>query len=111
MVRYFINTTEIPIVTIMYEINLQSKFFYNILRSINSKQFILIKMNKKEQKLISFLDSKEELEKISNEMKDGWKIVNLIKNGNYFAGIMEKFAEGDEQGAVYIPPRKQFKII
>jgi hypothetical protein len=95
----------------MYEIHLQSKFFYNILRSINSKQFILIKMNKKEQKLISFLDSKEELEKISNEMKDGWKIVSLIKNGHYFAGIMEKFTEDDEQGAVYIPPRKQFKII
>lgn len=68
-------------------------------------------MNKKEQKLISFLDSKEELEKISQEMKEGWTIVSLIKNGNYFAGIMEKIAEGSEQEVVYIPPRKQFKII
>ncbi len=68
-------------------------------------------MNKKEQKLISFLDSKEELEKISQEMKEGWTIVSLIKNGNYFAGIMEKIAEGPEQEVVYIPPRKQFKII
>lgn len=68
-------------------------------------------MNKKEQKLISFLDSKEELDRISQDMKDGWKIVSLIKNGNYFAGIMEKFTESSEQGVVYIPPRKQFKII
>ncbi|MCP5369489.1 MAG: DUF2674 domain-containing protein [Rickettsiaceae bacterium] len=67
-------------------------------------------MNQKEQKLISFFDSKEELDRIDQEMKNGWKIVHLIKNGNYFAGIMEKFNEEDQQ-VVYIPPRKQFKII
>ena len=54
MVRYFINTTEMPIVTIMHEINLQSKFFYNILRSINSPQFILIKNEHKRTKTYIF---------------------------------------------------------
>ena len=93
---------------------------------VKSKYFIYIKVNKhllinikglimgnkivsSQQKLISFLDNEEEMQKIAKEMQEGWHIVNLMKNGNYYAGIMEKRAR--EEGTVFIPPRKQFKII
>ena len=67
--------------------------------------------NKPQQKLVSFTDNQVELDKISEDIKNGWSIISLVKNGNYYVGIMElnsNFSEAKE--TVFIPPRKRIKI-
>ena len=66
-------------------------------------------MSQIEQKLVSFIDSPQELSKIDAQMKQGWRIVSLIRNGNYYAGIMEKGKA--KQDGVFIPPRKGFSVL
>ncbi|MGC0371386.1 MAG: hypothetical protein DGJ47_000075 [Rickettsiaceae bacterium] len=69
-------------------------------------------MTAREQKLVSFLDNTTELDKIAKEMQEGWSIVSLMRNGNYYAGIMEKLPkEEPAEGDVFIPARKKFTII
>jgi hypothetical protein len=63
-----------------------------------------------EQKLISFTDNDAELQKISDDMKKGWAIVSLVKNGNYYVGIMEYNNNAEQKDSVFIPPRKKIKI-
>lgn len=65
---------------------------------------------KPEQKWISFEDTPEELEKISEDMKNGWSIVSLLRNGNYYAGIMELTNTDSSNEEFFIPPRKKLKI-
>jgi hypothetical protein len=67
--------------------------------------------NKPQQKLVSFTDNQVELHKISEDIKNVWSIISLVKNGNYYVGIMElnsNFSEAKE--TVFIPPRKRIKI-
>jgi hypothetical protein len=67
--------------------------------------------NKPQQKLVSFTDHQIELDKISEDIKNGWSIINLVKNGNHFVGIMElnsSFSETNQ--TLFIPPRKKIKI-
>ncbi len=67
--------------------------------------------NKPQQKLVSFTDNQIELDQISEDLKNGWSIISLVKNGNYYVGIMEfnsNFSETKE--TVFIPPRKKIKI-
>ena len=67
--------------------------------------------NKPQQKLVSFTDNQVELDKISEDIKNGWSIISLVKNGRYYVGIMElnsNFSETTE--TVFIPPRKKIKI-
>ncbi|HJK86287.1 MAG TPA: DUF2674 domain-containing protein [Candidatus Megaira endosymbiont of Nemacystus decipiens] len=70
-------------------------------------------MKKIEQKLVAFAENEQEMKQIELEMNDGWSIVSLIRNGNYYAGIMEKPTDSavKEPGSVFIPPRKGFKIL
>lgn len=68
------------------------------------------------QKLISFTESKADLDNIIQDMKQGWHIISLIRNNNYYIGIMEQSTgeqETDEEGnpIVFIPPRKKIKIL
>ena len=67
---------------------------------------------KPEQKLISFTDSAEDLAKVTEDMKNGWSIVSLVRNHNYYVGIMEKtkFSSDDKNAKLFIPPRKKIKI-
>lgn len=66
------------------------------------------------QKLISFVDTPLERERITAEMKNGWSIVSLMQNGSYYIGIMEKTPDysliPDEEKVVYLPPKKKIKI-
>lgn len=64
------------------------------------------------QKLIAFTENSMDLENIRKDMKLGWSIVSLIKNGNYYVGIMEQNAHHslDENGSFFIPPSKKIKI-
>lgn len=65
------------------------------------------------QKLISFSDAnKTEMENIKQDMKDGWAIVSLVQNGNYYVGVMEKNEKPSEssEDKIYIPPRKKIKL-
>ncbi len=64
---------------------------------------------KAEQKLVSFAYHPTELERITEEMKDGWSIVSLVKNGNYYVGIME-YNPNKEPGTMFVPARKRIKI-
>ena len=70
-------------------------------------------MRKIEQKLVAFAENEQEMKQIELEMNDGWSIVSLIRNGSYYAGIMEKPTgfTVQEPGSVFIPPRKGFKIL
>ncbi len=67
-----------------------------------------------QQKLVSFSDNKNDLNRIKQEMNEGWAIISLVQNGNYYVGIMEKMqpviqnADGDTP--VFIPPRKKISI-
>lgn len=67
--------------------------------------------NNLQQKLVSFTENSPELEKINEDMRNGWSIISLVKNGSYYVGIMElsdSFNEKNE--SLYIPPRKKIKI-
>lgn len=65
--------------------------------------------SKNVQKLIAFTKNSLDLEHIKEDMKEGWNIVSLMKNGNYYVGIMELNSNNDN-GVVFIPPRKKIKI-
>ena len=66
---------------------------------------------KPEQKLISFTDNPMELEKVSNDMNNGWSLISLVRNGNYYVGIMElNSTSGLAEECLFIPPRKKIKI-
>lgn len=66
------------------------------------------------QKLVSFSDNKADLEKIKQDMDEGWSIISLMQNGNYYIGVMEKVASitdfPPEEAKIYLPPRKKIKI-
>lgn len=67
--------------------------------------------NKTQQKLVSFTENSSELDKVKEDMRNGWTIISLVKNGSYYVGIMElsdNFNKEDE--TLYIPPRKKIKI-
>jgi hypothetical protein len=70
--------------------------------------------NRAAQKLISFVDNPTDLERIKKDMDDGWNIISLVRNTNWYVGIMEKAPSNDdvptEDKTVFIPPRKKFKI-
>jgi hypothetical protein len=65
------------------------------------------------QKFISFTENKVDLDNIARDMKEGWSIISLMRNGSYYVGIMEYLQQNqnsDEDTVVFIPPRKKFKI-
>lgn len=67
--------------------------------------------NKPQQKLVSFTDNQVELDKITDDLKNGWSIISLVKNGSYYVGIMELNSDFSEaKQTVFIPPRKRIKI-
>jgi hypothetical protein len=67
------------------------------------------------QKLISFFDSKADLDRIQQDIKDGWAIVSLMQNDKCYVGIMEKILNNyqlsEQEQKVYIPPRKKLKFL
>jgi hypothetical protein len=63
-----------------------------------------------ERKLISFAGNPTELEKISEDMKNGWYIISLVKNEEYYTGIMEKDNKIRNKNSIYIRPRLKLKI-
>ena len=65
---------------------------------------------KTQQKLVSFTYRPNELDKITEEMEEGWSIVSLVKNGSYYVGIME-YNPNKQPGSIFIPARKKIKII
>jgi len=65
------------------------------------------------QKLVSFSDNKNDLNRIRQDIAEGWAIISLMQNGNYYIGVMEKLPTNDnnsEDKKIYIPPRKKIKI-
>ncbi len=66
---------------------------------------------KAEQKLVSFSDTPKDLEKISDDMSNGWSIISLMRNSNYYVGIMElNSGANTSEDSLFIPPRKRIKI-
>lgn len=61
-----------------------------------------------EQRLISFIDTEHDLERIRQELANGWFFVSLVVNNGYYVGILEKKCTQDHH--VYIPPRKKIKF-
>lgn len=67
--------------------------------------------NKTQQKLVSFTENSSELDKVKEDMRNGWTIISLVKNGSYYVGIMElSNSFNEENETLYIPPRKKIKI-
>lgn len=64
------------------------------------------------QKLVSFSNNRNDLLRIKKEMNEGWFIISLVQNGNYFVGIMEKASQDAEkkEDSVFIPPRKKISF-
>lgn len=64
------------------------------------------------QKLIAFTDNSPDFEDVKEDMKSGWSIISLIKNGNYYVGIMEQNDQkaANDSKSFFIPPRKKIKI-
>ena len=70
---------------------------------------------KSEQKLVSFSYNKTDLDKITEEMENGWVIISLMQNGNYYVGVMEKQqnanpSDDDSDGKIFLPPIKQVRL-
>lgn len=64
-------------------------------------------MNQQEhKKIISFSYSDKGLKQLELEVERGWKIINIISNGNIYSAILEK----SSQEGFYIPPRKNIQI-
>lgn len=67
--------------------------------------------NKTQQKLVSFTENSSELDKVKEDMRNGWSIISLVKNGSYYVGIIElSDSFNEENETLYIPPRKKIKI-
>jgi hypothetical protein len=66
---------------------------------------------KPEQKLVSFSSNSEEIDNVSRDIENGWSLINLVRNGSYYVGIMElnKGAAASSE-TLFIPPRKKIKI-
>jgi len=64
------------------------------------------------QKLVSFSsENQAEFGQISSDMEEGWNLINLIRNGNHYVGIMEKTQDNSiETESIFIPPRKKLSI-
>jgi len=62
------------------------------------------------RKIISFTDDEAEMEQISEDMKNGWAIINLVQNDKYYLGIMEKDYNIKSEDSIYIRPRLKLKI-
>ena len=69
-----------------------------------------VKRPKPEQKFISFIEGDREWQQVQLDMKDGWVITSLLKNGSYFVGRMERPLQDLPAGDVYLPPLKKLKI-
>jgi len=63
------------------------------------------------QKLIAFTENSPDFEAVKADMKNGWNIISLVKNGHYYVGIMEQPERPlTEKDVFFIPPRKKIKI-
>lgn len=63
------------------------------------------------QKLVAFTENSSDFETVKTDMKNGWNIISLVKNGNYYVGIMEQPERSStEPDSFFIPPRKKIKI-
>ena len=67
-----------------------------------------MKRPKPEQRLISFVDNPQEMERIQQELDSGWFFISLVANHGYYVGILEKRQKDSD--VIYIPPRKKIKI-
>jgi Protein of unknown function (DUF2674) len=71
--------------------------------------------DKAQQKLVSFSDSKSDIDRISCEMKAGWCIISLVVSNGCYVGIMEKTPNlpksSQEDTPIHIPPRKKIKFL
>ena len=65
-----------------------------------------------EQKLISFSDNPQDLDRVKEEIKNGWYFVSLTKNNSVYIGIMENRNKSTlAEDSIFIPPRKKIKIL
>jgi len=64
------------------------------------------------QKLVVFTNKSSDLENIKQDMESGWSIVSLMKNGDYYVGIMEQNNQNlaNDKDTFFIPPNKKLKI-
>ncbi|MBF8246791.1 MAG: DUF2674 domain-containing protein [Rickettsia sp.] len=65
------------------------------------------------QKLVLFTENDTDIARISSDIKDGWSIVNLIKQDNHYVGIMEQIEHKKTdtgEHVIFIPPRKKLRI-
>ena len=66
---------------------------------------------KPEQKLVSFTNNSVELANVTTDMQNGWSLINLVRNGSYYVGIMELRSDANvTKDSLFIPPRKKIKI-
>lgn len=71
-----------------------------------------MKERKSEQKLVSFSENSPEFKSVEQDLKNGWSVVSLVKNGCYYVGVLEKSNHFDpETGTIFIPPRKRLKFL
>ncbi|MFK8039773.1 MAG: hypothetical protein AB8B67_00285 [Rickettsiaceae bacterium] len=64
----------------------------------------------KEEKLIHFNFFSDEFEELKAYIKDGWSIVSLVQNGDYYIGVIEKINPPLKKGSAYLPPKKNIKL-
>ena len=63
------------------------------------------------QKLVSFTDNSPERDDVMQDLENGWSIINLVKNGSYYVGILEQNNNLNiDSESIYIPARKKIKI-
>ena len=66
---------------------------------------------KPQQKLVSFTYNQNDLDSITSDIDNRWTLISLVKNGNYYVGIMEYNSNyNTQQETMFIPPRKRIKI-
>lgn len=65
------------------------------------------------QKLISFTQISKDFEIVKKDMESGWNITSLIKNGDYFVGIMEETSKDakNDCDSIFLPPKKRIKFL
>ena len=67
---------------------------------------------KSEQKLVSFSENSPEFDSVEQDLKEGWSVISLVKNGCYYVGVLEKSNHfNPETETVFIPPRKKLKFL
>lgn len=68
--------------------------------------------NQHNRKLLSFVHTKADFDKVRYEINNGWSVVNLVKHNEHYIAVLEKTVDytKDNKPFLFIYPKKKLKF-